>query len=188
MSTRSRIGIRQEDGTILSIYCHWDGYYEAVGLTLYLEYKDAEKVRALMSFGDRSSLLDTPSEEGSYAARDEEDAPGLCCVAALVSSDIYDFETMSCGVGAEFAYLFDQVGEGDGTWDGKTYAWRVATRCEVNCKNNPNFIDLGELLRKNGCLVEVPMMAIATSEDPPPRHVALATSPSASAGWCPEED
>ena len=34
MSTRSRIGILREDGSILSAYHHYDGYPEWLGVTL----------------------------------------------------------------------------------------------------------------------------------------------------------
>ena len=32
MSTNSRIGLRLEDGSILSVYHHWDGYPEWLGV------------------------------------------------------------------------------------------------------------------------------------------------------------
>ena len=28
MSTRSRIGVMMDDGTVKQVYCHWDGYVE----------------------------------------------------------------------------------------------------------------------------------------------------------------
>lgn len=44
MSTNSTISIKRADGTQTSIYCHWDGYIEGVGVTLQLAYNTAEKV------------------------------------------------------------------------------------------------------------------------------------------------
>ena len=47
MSTRSRIGIRNKDNTITSIYCHWDGYPTWNGkmlLTYYTKREDVEKL------------------------------------------------------------------------------------------------------------------------------------------------
>ena len=38
MSTRSRIGILKNNGSIESIYCHLDGYPEWVGKKLYRYY------------------------------------------------------------------------------------------------------------------------------------------------------
>ena len=47
MSTRSRIGIKLEDGSILSAYHHWDGYPEWLGRILKQHYNTNEKVAEL---------------------------------------------------------------------------------------------------------------------------------------------
>ena len=56
MATRSRIGIKEESGEVRSIYCHFDGYPEGVGVVLSKHYQDADKVRQLMDLGDLSTL------------------------------------------------------------------------------------------------------------------------------------
>ena len=56
MSTRSRIGLKQANGQIKSIYCHWDGYPEGVGKTLKEHYNSPEKIEELLELGDISSL------------------------------------------------------------------------------------------------------------------------------------
>jgi len=56
MATRSRIGIVNEDGTVSSIYCHWDGYVEGVGAYLVNFYTDRDKVKALIDLGAISCL------------------------------------------------------------------------------------------------------------------------------------
>ena len=56
MATRSRIAIEKEDGTVESIYCHWDGYPENNGRVLVENYKDHKKVQALIDLGDISNL------------------------------------------------------------------------------------------------------------------------------------
>lgn len=56
MSTRSRIGIVKADGSVVSIYCHNDGYLSWVGDTLLKHYTDRAKVESLISLGDISSL------------------------------------------------------------------------------------------------------------------------------------
>jgi hypothetical protein len=56
MSTRSRIGIKNDDGTITSIYCHSDGYLGGVGAILADCYSTDEKVRALLAVGNVSEL------------------------------------------------------------------------------------------------------------------------------------
>ena len=56
MSTNSRIAIQKKDGTIKSIYCHWDGYPNGVGKTLLEHYKGVRKVNSLIALGSISSL------------------------------------------------------------------------------------------------------------------------------------
>jgi hypothetical protein len=56
MSTRSRIGILNDDRSVTSIYCHFDGYPSGVGAILVAHYHDTVKVRELISLGDISSL------------------------------------------------------------------------------------------------------------------------------------
>lgn len=56
MGTRSRIGIENEDGTVSSIYCHWNGYPSNNGKILVEHYTDREKVKELIALGDISSL------------------------------------------------------------------------------------------------------------------------------------
>lgn len=64
MATRSRIGIENEDGTVSSVYCHWDGYPTGNGRMLVEYYSDREKVKELISLGAISSLCKNvaPSE------------------------------------------------------------------------------------------------------------------------------
>lgn len=56
MATRSHIGVRNLDGTVDYIYCHYDGYPENNGKILTTHYQDMDKVNALMKLGDLSSL------------------------------------------------------------------------------------------------------------------------------------
>jgi hypothetical protein len=56
MATRSRIGIVNEDGTVTSVYCHWDGGISHNGKILYRHYKEREKVKQLISLGSLSYL------------------------------------------------------------------------------------------------------------------------------------
>lgn len=56
MATRSRIGIENEDGTVSSVYCHWDGYPDNNGKILLSNYTDREKAEELIALGSISSL------------------------------------------------------------------------------------------------------------------------------------
>ena len=55
MATRSRIGIELKNGSILSVYHHWDGYPEWLGRILNTHYNTKEKVSELIDGGDMSS-------------------------------------------------------------------------------------------------------------------------------------
>ena len=54
MSTRSRIGILREDGSILSAYHHWDGYPAWLGVTLNKYYSQPRKANKLVKGGNMS--------------------------------------------------------------------------------------------------------------------------------------
>mgnify|MGYP003114323863 CR=1 FL=1 len=56
MGTRSRIGIQLKDDSILSVYCHWDGYPSFNGRVLREFYNTPEKVADLINGGNISSL------------------------------------------------------------------------------------------------------------------------------------
>ena len=56
MSTNSTINIQNADGTVDSIYCHWDGYLENNGKILQEFYNTEAKVRELLAPGDLSQL------------------------------------------------------------------------------------------------------------------------------------
>ena len=90
MATRSRIGIELADGSILSVYHHWDGYPEWLGRILHTHYNTKEKSAELIDGGDMSScwtnerwtndLLDRHKEEYGpqyYSQRGEDCPPRL---------------------------------------------------------------------------------------------------------------
>lgn len=56
MATRSTIALEFADGTVQSVYCHWDGYLENNGKLLMQHYMDPFKVRELIDLGSLSSL------------------------------------------------------------------------------------------------------------------------------------
>ena len=70
MSTRSRIGIELKNGSILSVYHHWDGYPSWLGRILNTHYNTRSKVAELIDGGDMSSCWTkerwNDSADGSY--------------------------------------------------------------------------------------------------------------------------
>jgi hypothetical protein len=116
MGTRSRIGIQLSDDSILSVYCHYDGYPEFNGRVLRDEYDTVEKVRKLIDGGDMSCTWtnagwnnETLPEMGPlhYTMRGESienNAPEL-------SKDHGEYLKMSANADEEYSYLF-----ADGEW------------------------------------------------------------------------
>ena len=110
MATRSRIGIQLPDNSILSVYCHWDGYPEWMGRILKTHYNTKEKVAELIDGGDMSSpwtnerwsndLLDRHREEYGpqyYSQRGEDCPPRL-------DADLCEF--LLPDNNEEFAYVY----------------------------------------------------------------------------------
>jgi len=56
MSTRSVIGIINDDNSVNSVYCHYDGYPSYTGYFLKRFFDTTEKVNSLISGGDISQL------------------------------------------------------------------------------------------------------------------------------------
>lgn len=56
MATRGTVGIKNADGSITSIYTHWDSYPSHNGKILKEHYTTEEKVRQLMRLGNLSVL------------------------------------------------------------------------------------------------------------------------------------
>lgn len=119
MSTRSNIGIINEDGSVDVIYCHWDGYPCHNGALLLHHYKEEDKVRRLMRLGDISYLAEklepAPGQEHTY------DKPADGVVVAYMrdfgdkdaharhygSLDAYRKELQSSNTWIEFVYLYN---------------------------------------------------------------------------------
>jgi len=132
MSTRGRIGIKNKDGTITSIYVHHDSYPSGVGEVLFENYNDETKIRKLMELGDLSSLgtepisnpnaWKTPSTDNkaswllqyrklhpdnmcdTYASRGEH-------CPAMVNNSIEEYRKCTKYCMGEYLYLFQ-----DGEW------------------------------------------------------------------------
>ena len=107
MGTRSRIGIQLKDDSILSVYCHYDGYPSFNGKVLREFYDTKEKASQLINGGDMSCTWtnvgwknETLPESGAlhYTSRGEsieDNAPRL-------DKDMEEFFSM----GEEYSYIF----------------------------------------------------------------------------------
>ena len=56
MGTRSTIALLEKEGSLKSVFVHWDGYISNNGVILYQHYKNIDKVRQLIELGSISSL------------------------------------------------------------------------------------------------------------------------------------
>ena len=106
MGTRSRIGIQLKDDSILSVYCHWDGYPEFNGVKLVEHFNSYDKASELIDGGDISALWtnvgwnnETLDNLGPlyYSSRGEDLAPRL-------DSDLCEY--LSPDGSEEYHYLF----------------------------------------------------------------------------------
>ena len=135
MGTRSRIGIQLADDSILSIYCHYDGYPEFNGVKLVEHFNTREKVSSLIDGGDISSLWtnldwnnETLPETGPlyYSSRGEDCPPRIDVNLGKYLAD-----------GEEYAYLFkdgEWVGYNTRSWDDKFLQQvEIPTTCIVDC-------------------------------------------------------
>lgn len=137
MSTRSRIGMLMPDGKVKSIYCHWDGYPEGVGVKLQKHYTDPKKIEELLELGDISSLGDHYDKDISTADWTKFDEPDKnkreelikksenCTVAykdrgedapARIDKDISEFMSKLGNCGEEYVYLFEEDYTGAYRW------------------------------------------------------------------------
>jgi hypothetical protein len=97
MSTRCDIGIYNGE-TVKHVYCHFDGYLEGVGATLYNNYKWYYSAEELINGGDMSSLASTIDETNYYSKRGENCPP--------VEECFEDYKKSLLMSDREYAYLF----------------------------------------------------------------------------------
>jgi hypothetical protein len=106
MATRSRIAIENQDGSVTSVYCHWDGHIETNGVILNNNYNTKDKVEALIELGNLSSLDKTLETTVAYARDRGEDSHQF--------NNINVEELFEDGFGdiVEYVYCFTK----DGIW------------------------------------------------------------------------
>ena len=110
MSTRSRIGLQLADDAILSVYHHWDGYPEWLGVTLNKKFNTREKIEELIDGGDMSCCDSDNTWDYNeklevsrplyYSERGEDTPPKI----AESFTEFLDQAENCCG---EYAYLFN---------------------------------------------------------------------------------
>ena len=77
MATRSNIAIVNQDKSISSIYCHFDGYPEYVGKILLNHYNNVGIINELMDLGNLSQLCEKLYSDNNSHTFDKPE-PGVC--------------------------------------------------------------------------------------------------------------
>ena len=142
MSTNARIGLGLADGSVISVYHHWDGYPEWLGRILKQEYNTKEKIVELIDGGNMSSCWSDNEydyEKQEFVKRDpqpeyyggESERPRLSKNFTQFAFDSKD--------GEECLYLFRPYGDG---WE----AFGI----------NHKYADDGYILDTNIIPVEIP--------------------------------
>ena len=129
MSTRSNIGIVNDNGSVTGIYCHWDGYPENNGKLLLKHYNTTGIVYELMDLGSLSSLNEKLNTDLPHSFRNPVD--GVCVaygrdrgetgVESRTFDNISEFEEFAGNSAADYQYLFNngkwQYRNHNGTWN-----------------------------------------------------------------------
>jgi hypothetical protein len=128
MATRSRIAIENQDGTVISIYCHWDGHIETNGKILNNNYTTKDKVEELIALGNLSSLDKTLETTTSYH-RDN----GEYHLIQIPFINVEELFEDGFSMGVEYIYCFTK----DGIW-------------LVNALGSVNVAVLSEVIEEEG--------------------------------------
>lgn len=107
MSTRSLIAEKDANGTIRSVYCHYDGYPDHTGRILKEFYDTPEKLTELINLGDFRQLKENIEDIESFTSLGEPwefNSPDM-------SYTLQEFIKTGKSRGADYLYLFDE-----GSW------------------------------------------------------------------------
>jgi hypothetical protein len=113
MSTRSSIGIVNDDGSVTGIYCHWDGYPEHNGKLLLNHYNNTAIVYELMDLGNLSYLDEKLNTDLPHSFK--KPVKGVCVAYGRDRGEknvnskkfISDIEYKMNGNGVDYQYLFN---------------------------------------------------------------------------------
>jgi len=128
MATRSRIAIENQDGSVISIYCHWDGQIYSNGKILNENYTTKDKVEELIALGNLSSLDETIERTVAYHRDNGE--YHLVQISFINVEELFE-DGFSMGV--EYIYCFTK----DGIW-------------LVNALGSANVAILSEVIEEEG--------------------------------------
>jgi hypothetical protein len=148
MSTKSLIAIENTDGTVTSIYCHWDGYLKGCGKTLLKHYNNRDTIEQLTALGNISALGKRIEPMGQHSFKSPED--GVTIAYHRDRGDAWDavkskcFESLDAFLSSDFGgqdaayfYIFTKddiwtvYSNRDGMSIQKMQIW--ADMCPISC-------------------------------------------------------
>jgi hypothetical protein len=146
MGTRSRIGYELPDHSVVSVYCHWDGYPDWTGKQLVEHYQNRDDVKELIDGGSMSSLRTThlwvtaavrdedgkivENPDGSWVMSPTRDPQPLYHTerGEELNVDHTSFDKFVSGDwGEDYAYMFDL----NGNWKAYKIGWGPVERVEI---------------------------------------------------------
>jgi len=114
MGTRSRIGRIKSDGSITSIYTHWDGYPSHHLPILTQHYGSTVQIDALLALGNLSMLAPQIGEQHDFESRERTDWCTAYCrdrneedCSSITSRNEVVFAAACSDWDADYAYLWD---------------------------------------------------------------------------------
>lgn len=105
MSTHSRIGIENPNGTITAVYCHFDGFVANNGTILRDHYFNVTKINELIEMGNLSSL-GVNLNDSEFYGRDYDDPASSTRAITFENRDHYCNEYSN---GIEYAYVWNGI-------------------------------------------------------------------------------
>lgn len=134
MATRSSIAIKNIDGTIEAVYCHWDGYIEHHGPILLDNYSDETKLRSLLAEGAISSLAPEIGTKHDFESRPDRQT-------TFYSRDRGESDCSSTLYNDEVTWIYNDRQE-------YNYLYIVAEKRWVVMCGDDGFVDLSKALKR----------------------------------------
>ena len=128
MATRSRIAVELNDGTVKSVYCHWDGYPAGVGNDLLnRDFRSADEVEEFLNEGSRSSVDEAYYDKYGKSRGEERETPTV-----HKDVDTYLTKVFEDDAWEEYAYLYNK----DGDWTVTHYSGSIKNEKVIDIINS----------------------------------------------------
>jgi hypothetical protein len=137
MSTRSDIIVNRADGKWARVYCHFDGYLEGVGQTLFDHYNNLGRAEELVAPGDMSTLAERCDKPPGHSYANKVDG---CTV-------YYGRDRGETNVDAKVADSLKEAWPEKDSWTEFTYVWTDGKWYVADPdEGEPSLIELGDAL------------------------------------------